>query len=142
MNRSPLADVVRTQKALAHPARLRLLAMLDAGELCVCQMAAVLGLAASTVSSHLAELRVAGLVAEAKHGRFVHYGWAPEAEADEVRRALRRRLAADPRIESDARILVRLRAVPLADLCRVDLDLARLGIERSPEAEGSRTAGS
>ncbi len=59
-------------KALAHPARIRLLAMLDGGELCSCQLAAVLGLAQSTVSAHMAELRRAGLVEEDKRGRWVY----------------------------------------------------------------------
>ena len=43
-------------KAAGHPARLRILNMLRPGALCVCQITAVLQLAASTVSAHLAEL--------------------------------------------------------------------------------------
>ena len=38
MSTSPLASLVEVYKALAHPARLRILAMLEGGELCVCQL--------------------------------------------------------------------------------------------------------
>ena len=41
------------------------------GELCVCQITEVLGLATSTVSAHLKELRRAGLTVERKEGRCV-----------------------------------------------------------------------
>ncbi len=57
MTRSPLSNQVDRYKALGHPVRLRILAMLRDGGLCVCQITAVLGLASSTVSAHLAELR-------------------------------------------------------------------------------------
>jgi DNA-binding transcriptional ArsR family regulator len=42
MTIGPLARTAATLKALAHPARLRLLAMLRTGGLCVCQAAAAL----------------------------------------------------------------------------------------------------
>src|SRR3990172_1832253 len=78
---SALARSVDTHKALAHPVRQRLVAMLREGELCVCQMTVVLELAASTVSAHLADLKRAGLFAESKKGRFVSYGWSPDPAA-------------------------------------------------------------
>ena len=45
MTESPLSAATAAAKALAHPARLRVLAMLSGGPLCVCQMTAVLGTA-------------------------------------------------------------------------------------------------
>ena len=68
MTHSTLPTVIDAVKALAHPGRLRILAMLRGGDLCVCQMTAVLELAASTVSSHLSDLRRAGLVTDADLG--------------------------------------------------------------------------
>jgi DNA-binding transcriptional ArsR family regulator len=53
--------------------RLRILMMLRAGELCVCQIIAVLGLAPSTVSKHLSILSAADLVVSRKEGRWAHY---------------------------------------------------------------------
>jgi ArsR family transcriptional regulator len=47
---------------MAHPVRLRVLSTLRGGELCVCRITALLGLAVSPVSAHLADLKRAGLV--------------------------------------------------------------------------------
>ncbi|HXH39818.1 MAG TPA: metalloregulator ArsR/SmtB family transcription factor [Thermoanaerobaculia bacterium] len=69
----PLARLVKTHKAIAHPVRLRILAMLRGGPLCVCQMTMIVNLAPSTVSEHLSELRRAGLVSERRDGRWVEY---------------------------------------------------------------------
>jgi ArsR family transcriptional regulator, arsenate/arsenite/antimonite-responsive transcriptional repressor len=133
----PLSATVDVLKALAHPVRLRLLAMLRGGELCLCQMTAVLGLAASTVSAHLADLKRAGLVGERKEGRWVFHrledGEAVCGHLEPVWRAIAR----DPQVEADSRLLRELRRVGVEELCRVDLDLNRLGIKRPP-AIGTR----
>ena len=44
-------------------------------------------------------------------------------------------IAGDPQVESDARLLRELRRVNVEELCRVELDLKRLGIKRPPVAE-------
>lgn len=49
-------------KALAHPERLSILALLSDGEYCVCEMAARLGQRQAYISQQLAVLRQAGLV--------------------------------------------------------------------------------
>jgi len=79
---------VAAAKALAHPARLRILAMLRHAELCVCQMSTILQLAASTVSGHLNDLRRSGLVLERKQGKLVYYALDPRVPS---RRGWRRR---------------------------------------------------
>src|ERR1035437_10446284 len=81
MTESPLSAATAAAKALGHPARLRLLAMLSGGPLCVCQMTAVLGAAPSTVSEHLRELKRAGLLVEEKDGKFVSYRLGARREA-------------------------------------------------------------
>ena len=125
-----LARSVEAHKALAHSARQRLVAMLRDGELCVCQLIAVLELAASTVSAHLTELRRAGLLVETKRGRFVIYRWSDEPAALALLEDLSSRIAKDPQVESDTRVLRELRRVPVEELCRVALDLDQLGIKR------------
>jgi DNA-binding transcriptional ArsR family regulator len=131
----PLTSTVHALKALAHPGRLRMLAMLRGGELCVCQMTAVLDLATSTISAHLADLKRAGLVGERKDGRWVFHrleeGEAARALLEPVWRAISR----DPQVEADTRLLRELRQVDVEELCRVDLDLKRLGIKRPPAVE-------
>lgn len=135
MSTPTLAPLVDTYKALGHPARLRILAMLRGGELCVCQITAILGLAASTVSAHLAELRRAGLVEEQKEGRWVRYRLR-EATGDLA--PLWPKLDADPQARADAALLTHLRRVPLETLCRADLDLSRLGIRLPRRARNGR----
>ncbi len=125
-----LSSTTRTYKALAHPARLRILAMLRGGELCACQITAVLRLAPSTVSAHMAELRRAGLLAERKDGRWVHYQLAETETAYQAVQPLWVQLADDLQIKEDSAILQQLRTVPVEQLCRVDLDLGQLAIAR------------
>lgn len=63
-------------KALSDETRLRILALLGTGELCVCDLVAVLELPQSTVSRHLAYLRNAGLVADRRQGVWMYYQFA------------------------------------------------------------------
>jgi ArsR family transcriptional regulator, arsenate/arsenite/antimonite-responsive transcriptional repressor len=49
-------------RAFADPIRLRILNVLQEGELCVCDLVEILGLPQPTVSRHLSYLRRAGLV--------------------------------------------------------------------------------
>ncbi|NIM52202.1 MAG: metalloregulator ArsR/SmtB family transcription factor [Gemmatimonadales bacterium] len=125
-----LPSVTQIYKALGHPARLRILAMLRSGELCACQITAVLELAPSTVSAHLAELRRAGVVTERKDGRWVHYQIAETDSAQAVLQVVWRQLGRDEQVRSDARVVRQLRTIPVEQLCRVDLDLAQLAISR------------
>jgi ArsR family transcriptional regulator len=60
-------------KALADATRLRILALLVGGEICVCEMHGALKLPQPTVSRHLAYLRRAGLVETRREGLWIHY---------------------------------------------------------------------
>jgi len=73
MNSDSMRSTLRITKALSDMQRLRILMMLRAGELCVCQIIAVLGLAPSTVSKHLSLLSEADLVISRKEGRWAYY---------------------------------------------------------------------
>lgn len=68
-----LASLETLFKALADGTRLRILGLLQAGEICVCDIHGSLGLPQPTVSRHLAYLRKAGLVLGRKDGLWVHY---------------------------------------------------------------------
>jgi DNA-binding transcriptional ArsR family regulator len=129
-----LKQLVAIHKALGHPVRLRIVAMLASGELCACQITAVLKLAASTVSAHLTELKRAGLLDERKQGRWVIFRHAPD---EALARLIAESLAAvarDPRIQGDARIVRHLRRVPVEQLCRAGLDLGRVGVREPAES--------
>ncbi len=61
-------------KVLADPSRCRLVAaLIAAGELCVCDLAASAGMSESSASHHLRVLRVHGLVRARREGRMVFY---------------------------------------------------------------------
>lgn len=68
-----MQDTLDVLKALADENRLRTLCALRGGELCVCQLIALLELAPSTVSKHLSVLRSARLVESRKEGRWMYY---------------------------------------------------------------------
>jgi ArsR family transcriptional regulator, arsenate/arsenite/antimonite-responsive transcriptional repressor len=67
-------------KALADGTRLRILGLLLAGEVCVCDIHDSLGLPQPKVSRHLAYLRRAGLVETRRDGLWVHYRLAAMAD--------------------------------------------------------------
>lgn len=64
-------------RALSDRTRLRILNLLQDGELCVCHIVGVLDSPQPTVSRHLAYLRKAGLVVARKEGLWMHYRLAP-----------------------------------------------------------------
>ena len=69
-------------KALADPARLRLLSMIAAhegGEACVCDLTEPLGLSQPTVSHHLKVLLDTGLVTRDKRGVWAYFRLVPQA---------------------------------------------------------------
>jgi ArsR family transcriptional regulator, arsenate/arsenite/antimonite-responsive transcriptional repressor len=69
-------------KALADPARLRLLSLIQSaedGEACVCDLTAPLGLSQPTVSHHLRILTEAGLLEREKRGVWAYYSLVPSA---------------------------------------------------------------
>ncbi len=80
---------VNIAKALSDPARVRVLAALRSGELCLCHCVALLELSPSTVSKHLDVLYQAGLVERRKAGRWCYFRLAGRDAGAAVRGALR-----------------------------------------------------
>ena len=87
LTRKPLSaagatDLARTLRAIADPARLRLLSMVAAhegGEACVCDLTEPLGLSQPTVSHHLKILVDAGLLTREKRGVWAYFTLVPGA---------------------------------------------------------------
>ncbi|MDD3313040.1 MAG: metalloregulator ArsR/SmtB family transcription factor [Pseudodesulfovibrio sp.] len=67
-------------KGLGDPTRLRALALLAGGELCVCHLMAALELPQSTVSRHMAFLRRGGWVENRRRGKWVYYALSEPGE--------------------------------------------------------------
>jgi ArsR family transcriptional regulator, arsenate/arsenite/antimonite-responsive transcriptional repressor len=83
-------------KAVADPARLRLLSLISAqpgGEACTCDLTEPVGLSQPTVSHHLKVLLNAGLLARDKRGQWSYYRIVPEQLAA-LRDALDTRVSA------------------------------------------------
>jgi len=105
-------------KALAHPVRLRILALLREGELCVCQIKALVDLSNSSVSEHLGELRRAGLLEERKKGRWVYYRLQPQAELEAHLDALWPSLMVTDQVIRDLSASKEIRKIPIEVTCR------------------------
>jgi DNA-binding transcriptional ArsR family regulator len=134
MNSTNMRSTVRIMKAIADLQRLRILMMLQprdpasprapgerTGELCVCQIVEVLGLASSTVSKHLSILNAAGLVDSHKDGRWAYYRLPEGSDAALVQPALKwlgGALKHDETIERDNEKLHAVLACDPEILCR------------------------
>lgn len=82
--------LARVLKAIADPARLRVLSLVaahDGGAACACDLTVPLGLAQPTVSHHLKTLVDAGLLTREKRGVWAYYALVPGA-LDDVARVL------------------------------------------------------
>jgi ArsR family transcriptional regulator len=77
-------DKVNLFKALSDPNRLRILKILQTKSLCVCEITAILQLAASTVSKHLSILKEEGFIIEHKEGKWVNYLINPQPDDPRV----------------------------------------------------------
>lgn len=66
-------NVLKIFKALSDETRLRILKLLENGELCVCDIVAALDMIQPKVSFHLAVLKEAGLIKDRKQGKWVNY---------------------------------------------------------------------
>ena len=115
MNSEAMRSTLRITKALSDIQRLRILMVLRRGELCVCQIIAVLGLAPSTVSKHLSILSGAGLVDSRKDGRWAFYRLPKGAERKAVKPVLKwldGALKGDDSVAKDAKKLEAALACP------------------------------
>jgi DNA-binding transcriptional ArsR family regulator len=112
---------LNTTKALADENRLRMLLALQGGELCVCQITELMGLAMSTVSKHLSILYQAGLVNARKEGRWMYYSLPGKGAPTAAREAVawvRRSLAGSERQVADAKRLKKILAMDTTRLCK------------------------
>ena len=103
-----LMQFLTVHKALADASRARAMGLLTQGELCLCELIQVLGLAPSTVSKHLTELYRAGLVKRRKEGRWHFYrlpGRGAPGSVREAVRSVRRMVQLDARLQADLEAL-------------------------------------
>ena len=116
-----MKEFLNNTKALSDESRLRMLLALQDGELCVCQITELLGLAMSTVSKHLSILYQAGLLNARKEGRWMFYSLPGKGAPTAAREAVgwvRRSLAGSERMAEDAKRLKKVLAMDLSELCK------------------------
>lgn len=90
ISQSQAEDLSRSLKAIADPARLRLISIIAASEgeeACVCDLTDALNVGQPTVSHHLKVLADAGFVTRSKRGTWAYYTLVPGA-LDSVSRLL------------------------------------------------------
>ncbi len=68
-----MKELTTVFKALSDETRLRILKLLQQGELCVCDIVAAFDMSQPKVSFHLASLKAAGLVKDRRDGKWMHY---------------------------------------------------------------------
>jgi ArsR family transcriptional regulator len=81
MSSPTVDDLDGVFKGFADPTRIRILSLLAAGELCVCDIVEILRLPQPAVSRHLAYLRRMGLVEVKRDLKFAHYRLAAPEHA-------------------------------------------------------------
>jgi DNA-binding transcriptional ArsR family regulator len=108
-------------KALADENRVRMLLALRSGELCVCQITELFGLAPSTISKHLSILYQAGLAESRKDGRWIYYRLPGKEGAVAARRAVdwvAQSINGEARVAEDAARLKKILELDPVELCK------------------------
>ena len=81
-----MTSTINLLRLLADPTRLRLLLLLEEEELSVAELQQILNMGQSRISSHLAQLKRAGVVAGRRAGKNVYYGATKIAGRNGARR--------------------------------------------------------
>jgi DNA-binding transcriptional ArsR family regulator len=116
-----MREFMKITKALADENRVRMLLALRKGELCVCQITELFGLAPSTVSKHLSILYQAGLAESRKDGRWIYYRLPGKEAAPPARRAIdwvAQSVNGDQRVADDAARLKKILQMDPVELCK------------------------
>ena len=103
-------------KALSEETRLRIFVLLTQGEMCVCELMAILQLPQSTVSRHLSYLKNAGLVDDRRQGMWMFYRLSASGKPfqSELNGFLTDYLAKTPQAATDLAALTEYRAAQVS----------------------------
>ncbi len=103
-----MASILKNLRLLADPSRLRILLLVEREELSVAELQEILGMGQSRISTHLAQLKQAGLVEDRRNGKSILYRLKPGAQANgfsEMLGVLRQAAAEIPEAEQDSEAL-------------------------------------
>jgi len=110
-----MASTINLLRLLADPTRLRLLLLLEEAELSVAELQEIMGMGQSRISSHLAQLKRAGMVTDRRAGKNVYYGPkrvrrnGMQGRVNEIVRALARELPETSRDRTALKLALRKR---------------------------------
>jgi ubiquinone/menaquinone biosynthesis C-methylase UbiE len=110
-----MPSTINFLRLLADPTRLRLLLLLEQEELSVAELQQILGMGQSRISSHLAQLKRAGVVEDRRAGKNVYYGASENgqdsrrARITELTRTLARELPETARDRTSLKLVLRKR---------------------------------
>lgn len=107
---SEFDNIIEMIKAVADKNRMRIMLMLSERPMCVCELDSVLGIALSTISAHLKQMRSAGVIVSEKEGRWVIYRVADNALIGTMIQEIKSKLIDDEEVKSDFQ--------KIAGLCR------------------------
>lgn len=133
-----MIEFLSVTKALSDESRVRLLMALAGGELCVCQLVELVGLAPSTVSKHMLILKQARLVEGRKCGRWIFYRLAkrnvPQISLS-AQKWIGKSLRDDPTILRDRSRRAKILELDAEELCRKQ---SRRTVRKLPSTTGER----
>ncbi len=113
-----MRELVKVFKALGDKNRLRILKMLQHKKMCVCELAAALGISQPSVSRHLSLMRDAGLVTDERNGPWIDYALCEE-NINPYTQAIMSHLSEwindDPYVKGD---LKKVKSMKREELCR------------------------
>ena len=106
-----MASILKWLRLLSDPGRVRILLLLEKEELSVAELQAILTLAQSSLSTHLAQLKQAGLVEDRRNGKNILYRLkdvrgSERAVVDHLRQVFRNALDEIPEAAADQEALV------------------------------------
>ena len=111
-----MASTINFLRLLADPTRLRLMLLLEQEELTVAELQEILGMGQSRISSHLAQLKRAGVVQDRRAGKNVYYGLttarernSTRAKVNELTRTLAREMPETSRDRTSLNLILRKR---------------------------------
>jgi ArsR family transcriptional regulator len=113
-----MRGLVKVFKALSDKNRLRILKMLQHKKMCVCELAAALGITQPSVSRHLSLMKDAGLVKDERNGHWIDYGLCDESinpYATMIQSHLKGWINDDTTVKED---LKRMKSLKREDICR------------------------
>jgi len=111
-----MEEIIKLFSALSDMTRLRIYLLLHESELCVCELASILGMEQSRISHGLRVLREAGLVGSRREGKWIIYFVNPKTVKNEIIQGLKKEAKLT---SSDRSEIVKCKGESIREKCSV-----------------------